>query len=359
MTQSQARNPYANLPPDAFWRSAVAGRTVETVGNIHRPKFPIGRATKLAMAGSCFAQQLSRHLRARGFSVLDLEPPPPGLTPEEEKRYGFGLYSARHGNIYTARQLRQLAEEAFGQFTPADGIWEKDGRFYDALRPTIEPDGLSSARAVREQRRFHLRKVREAIAEADVFVFTLGLTEAWTHSTSGTVYPTAPGVVCGEYVSASHQFRNFTAQEIHADLRAFLALAKEHNPGIKLLLTVSPQRPVATASGKHVMVAASYSKAALRAAAGQIESEHPDVDYFPSFEIATSPLAENRYFKPNLRTVSDAGAAAAMDAFIAAYDPDAQDAAPQPPPGEPFEDQTERAAEDAICDEELLETLSP
>ncbi|HWA90307.1 MAG TPA: GSCFA domain-containing protein [Rhizomicrobium sp.] len=347
-------NPYEKLPPDAFWRSAVSGRTVENLGNIHRPKFPIRRTSKIAMAGSCFAQQLSRHLRARGFQVLDLEPPPPGLTPEEEKRYGFGLYSARYGNIYTARQLRQLAEEAFDRFKPGDPVWEKDGRFYDALRPTVEPEGLASERAVREQRRFHLRKVREMIVGAEIFVFTLGLTEAWTHARTETAYPTAPGVACGEYRRARHRFKNFTTQEIYDDLSAFLALAKTHNPAMKLLLTVSPQRPVATASGKHVLVAAGYSKAALRAAAGQIESEHDDVDYFPSFEIATSPLAANLYFKPNLRTISDAGAAAAMDAFIAAYDPDGESAAPPPPTEAP----AERSAEDAACDEELLDMFA-
>ena len=42
---------------------------------------------KIAMAGSCFAQQLSRHLRARGFDVMDQEPSPPGLTPEERHPY--------------------------------------------------------------------------------------------------------------------------------------------------------------------------------------------------------------------------------------------------------------------------------
>ena len=356
---SQPRNPYADLPPDAFWRSAVSGRTVETLGNIHRPKFAIGRTTKLAMAGSCFAQQLSRHLRARGFSVLDVEPPPPGLSPEQQKRYGFGLYSARHGNIYTARQFRQLAEEAFGHFAPADWIWEKAGRFYDALRPTVEPDGLSSARAVREQRKFHLRKVREVIGQAEVFVFTLGLTEAWMHATNETVYPTAPGVVSGEFDPTRHRLKNFTTQEIYADLCAVLALAKANNPDIKLLLTVSPQRPVATASGKHVLVAASYSKAALRAAAGQLESEHPDVDYFPSFEIATSPLAQNSYFKPNLRTVSDTGAAAAVNAFFAAYDTGPQAATPKPSSRETPDIDAARDAEDALCDEELLEMFSP
>jgi len=354
VTNSSAHTPYTDLPPEAFWRSAVTGRTLETIFALHRPKFGINRTTKIAMAGSCFAQQLSRKLRARGFSVVDEEPSPPGLTPEEALRFGFGQYSARYGNIYTARQLRQLAEEAFGKFVPGGTIWEKDGRYYDALRPRIEPDGLETEQAVREQREYHLRQVRAVISSADVLVFTLGLTETWAHAPSGTVYPAAPGVVAGKYDPREHRLENFTAQEVYDDLAAFRALAKENNPGLKMVLTVSPQRPVATATGKHVMVAAGYSKAALRAAAGQIESEYPDVDYFPSFELATGPFAGNTYFGPNLRTVTDAGAAMVIDAFLASYGTGGQETSPAT-----TSPQESHTAEDAACDEELLEAFAP
>ncbi len=292
---------------------------METIGSIHRPKFAIDRSMKVAMAGSCFAQQICRHLRARGFTVS--RHGAAAARPRARGSIAIRLrpLSARHGNIYTARLLRQLAEEAFAKFVPGDAIWQRDGRYYDALRPTVEPDGLASARAVREQRRFHLRQVREVIGAADVFVFTLGLNETWMHAKSGTVYPTAPGVVCGAYDPAKYLFKNLSAPEIHDDLCAFFALAKEHNPRLKLVLTVSPQRPIATATGQHVLMAAAYSKAVLRAAAGQFESEHGDVDYFPSYEMVTSPVAGNRYFNPNLRTVTDAGVALAMDAFFASY----------------------------------------
>lgn len=333
-----------------------------SIADIHRAKFPISREMKIATAGSCFAQRLLQHLHARGFNTMELEPPPPGLTSDEAARYGFGLFSARYGNIYTARQLRLLAEETFGLFTPGDPVWEKDGRYYDALRPTIEPDGLRSADAVREQRRYHLRRVRDLIKTADVFVYTLGLTEVWTHAGTGTAYPTAPGVVCGAYDPAEYEFKNLTAQETYDDLGRFFAIAKKHNPGMKLLLTVSPQRPVATASGKHILAAAGYSKAALRAAAGQLESERDDVDYFPSYEIVTNPLAANRYFNPNLRTVSDEGAALVMDMFVAAYCGDregvASAGAEEIAAAETATDAAS-ATEDTMCDEELLEAFAP
>ncbi|MEZ4433235.1 MAG: hypothetical protein R3F65_12570 [bacterium] len=67
---------------------------------------------------SCFAQHVGPALRAGGFDLLDVEPPPPALPAEHHARFGYGLYSARHGNIYTARQLRQIAEQALGVRDP-------------------------------------------------------------------------------------------------------------------------------------------------------------------------------------------------------------------------------------------------
>src|SRR5690348_2397792 len=162
-------SPYEGLPPDAFWRTGVVGQPPEAISGLYRKKFPIDQRTKIATAGSCFAQHISRHLRARKFSVIDAEPPPRGLDHESAAEFGYGLYSARYANIYTARQLRQIVEEALGVFSPADPVWEKDGRFYDAMRPSVEPTGLSSAKAVRDHRAYHLQQVLEVIRSADLF----------------------------------------------------------------------------------------------------------------------------------------------------------------------------------------------
>ena len=68
------------------------------------------------------------------------------------------------------------------------------------------------------------------------------------------------------------------------DLAAFLARLKRVNPDAKVVLTVSPQPPIATYEPRHVLVSATYTKAALRVAADEIERTHPDVWYFPGYE---------------------------------------------------------------------------
>jgi hypothetical protein len=352
-------SPYADLPAGAFWRTGVVDQRPGAIENLYQKKFAIEKATRTAAAGSCFAQHISRHLRERGFAVLDMEPPPIGLAGEAAANFGYGLYSARYGNIYTSRQLLQLAQEAFGEFTPVDAIWQKEGRYYDALRPSVEPTGLSSPEHVRDHRRHHLGKVRELILTADLFVFTLGLTEAWIHAPSGTIYPTAPGTIAGQYDANVHRFQNLGFMDVYSDLTAFFELANSKNGNLRFLLTVSPVPLTATASGDHVLAATIYSKSVLRAVAGQLAQERENVDYFPSYEIITSSLAAGQYFEPNLRSVRPEGVAAAMRAFFAQHDisPAAQQngshkkKAKSPKSG--------ASKDDVVCEDVLLDAFAP
>ena len=46
-------NPYDNLPPEAFWRTAVAGVRPFGISGLWRAKFPIGRDDGVVTAESC------------------------------------------------------------------------------------------------------------------------------------------------------------------------------------------------------------------------------------------------------------------------------------------------------------------
>jgi hypothetical protein len=283
-----------------------------------QPKFLFAPDTRIATAGSCFAQHISRYLRARNAAVVDLEPAPPGLSATNAVKYGYGIYSARYGNIYTVRHLLQLTEEALGRFAPSDAVWERDGRFFDAMRIGVEPAGLPSAEAVQRHRLQHLGRVRRLFSQADVFVFTLGLTEAWTHRESGTVYPTAPGTIAGSYQPDVHAFRNFDFLEVYQDFVKFRRLAMKRNPGLKFLLTVSPVPLTATASDKHVLVATTYSKAVLRAVAGKLAETFEDVDYFPSFDLLSSASTRGAFHSDDARQITEPGVEAVMRIFFEA-----------------------------------------
>jgi hypothetical protein len=308
-------SPYSNLPARAFWRPAVADRHIADFADVAIG--PYFRADdRIATAGSCFAQHIGRHLKKRGVDYLDLEPAPSGLAPEEARRHGFGIFSCRYGNIYTVRQLLQLVLEAFDQRYPAEIVWEKQGRHYDALRPGVDPVGHASAADVWALREVHLAKVKQLFETTTLFVFTLGLTEAWEATGDHTVFPTAPGTIAGKFDPATYRFHNFRYPEIAEDLAHLWALMREVNPAIRMLLTVSPVPLTATASGEHVLVATTQSKATLRAIAGDFAATYEGIDYFPSYElIATHPI-RGQFFDPDLRNVNDAGVDYVMSHFF-------------------------------------------
>ena len=312
-------SPYAGLSPRAFWRTAVSEAAPLDPGDLYRPKFLIDRNTRIATAGSCFAQHVGRALRENGFRVLDAERLPPAVPDLAAQRFGYRLFSARYANIYTARQLAQLYDEAESHVQPALPVWRKDGRFYDAQRPGVEPDGLDSDELVRIHRAKHLARVLHAFHRADLFVFTFGLTEAWVHQRSGTVYPTAPGTIAGAFDPDTFAFHNFDAAETLSDFERFRERLRIANPGVRFLVTVSPVPLTATASGAHVEVATCYSKSVLRAVCGMLEARYDDVDYFPSYELITAQKARGAYYESNQRNVSSIGVAAAMRLFLRAH----------------------------------------
>ena len=314
-------SPYEGLDARAYWRTGVAQAHIAQAPemDLYRPKFKIRASDRVFTAGSCFAQHIARNMRKWGMSVIDREPAPLGLPPERHSDYGYGLYSARHGNIYTTRQFLQLTQEACGRFAPKNWIWERDGRFFDALRPSVDPNGLESPDLVKRSRQTHLKKFRQALGEASLVVFTLGLTETWEDIESGTVFPTAPGTISGRYDPDHIRFLNLTHKDVLQDFLETRRLIKRFNPSVRFLLTVSPVPLTATASGRHVMVASSYSKSVLRGVVGQLTDAYSDIDYFPSYEIITAPSARGFFYAPNMRDVLPEAVETVMKTFLAAH----------------------------------------
>ena len=355
-------SPYGELPAQAFWKTGVVQATTQLPEQIYCKKFLINKTDKIVTAGSCFAQHVGRVLRQRGFSVVDREPPPPELPEWRHRLYGFSMYSARYGNIYTTLQLYQLVKEAFRVRPKKPLVWKKNGRYFDALRPTIEPNGYASIDELTEHRRLHLDEVRQCFLEMDVFVFTLGLTEAWQHRRSGRVVPVAPGVIAGSYDEGRYRFLNLGVRRNLKIFRRFLNFLGRHRDGLpqpRILLTVSPVPLTASASGQHVLVANTYSKAVLRVVAAELAHSSPFIDYLPSYELVTNPATISQGYGANLRSVSDYGVSRAMGCFVSEHDSEGAlltDSSSAQFPHVTHDLNSDQSAAMAIaCEEELLD----
>ncbi len=346
-------HPYRPLAAHHFWRGAVAaagatGTSPDAPGfdPVVAPPWRIGAGDRIAAAGSCFAQHIARNLSAAGFDFLQTEAAGPDSP-----------FSARFGNIYTARQLRQLILRAYGLLRPADSAWQlPSGRWIDPFRPQLLGDGLESAEAVVAAREPHLAAVREMFERCTVFVFTLGLTEAWLGA-DGCALPVPPGVLGVQAGASTPHFHNFQLDEVWSDLEHILADMCMVNPDLRIILTVSPVALAATYEPRHVAISNTLSKARLRLAAEMMRERHTRVCYFPSYEIVTAPVNAPMAFEADFRSVSPHGVAQVMALFnrhmlgeAAAPPPEAAaDSGPTPEEMAAFQ-----ARASIICDEDLL-----
>ena len=354
-------NPYRHLPAKAFWRTGVAEAGLFGLSGLWSSAWTLPADAQFATFGSCFAQHISRALISRKMNWLNAEPAPGRTPPELAQKYNYGVFSARTGNIYTAAQLLIWARLASGAIG-ADSVeyWtDGDGLVHDMLRPKIEPQGFVSRKEAEASVASTARAFARCITEADVLVFTLGLTEGWINTATGQSYSICPGTGVGTFDEGVHAFHNYTYPEILRDLEAALQIMWQMNPGLHVLLTVSPVPLVATASGDHVLVATQYSKSVLRAVAGDMAHSHAQVDYFPSYEIIAAPSSRGTFFEPNMRAIAHDGVDLVMLHFFAGLDlsAPARRAGAGGDAGRAAVE-AQMQAEELVCEEMLLETFN-
>jgi hypothetical protein len=317
----------------------------------YQKKWPLNDS-RIATAGSCFAQHIGRFLRQSGFNFVDVEPAPRALRKDRCLAHGYGMYSARFGNVYTSRQLLQLLQRALGEFTPEEGAWAKDGGFVDPFRPTIEVSPFGSVDELEASRRDHLAAVARLFEQTDVFVFTLGLTEVWLSKVDGAAFPICPGTHGGSFDPKRHRFVNLQYPAVCKDLEAFMDRARSINPKMRFLYTVSPVPLMATATDQQVLVATSFSKSVLRAVAGHLAQKYAYVDYFPSYEIISSHVMRGTFYAADLRSVVEPGVAHVMQQFFREH-------VPPPKRGQSRGEAPEALhPDDVVCDEALLENFA-
>lgn len=353
-------HPYRSLPDKAFWRKSVAGLPMGEIDPVGTFDLKISPGTKVATAGSCFAQHIARHLKTSGFNYYVAEDGHPILPEQQRLANNYGTFSARYGNIYTARQLYQLFERAYGRFEPQEGPWiDADGTVRDPFRPSVQPGNFASVEEMLADRAQHLKAVRRMFETLDVFVFTLGLTECWRAKADGAVFPLCPGVEGGVFDARLHRFHNQILSDVVSDMRLFINGLRNVNPKAEIILTVSPVPLMATAAkDQHVLTATTYSKSVLRVSAEVLRNEFAFVHYFPSYEIITGPHSRGRYYAEDLRNVTEEGVSHVMRLFLkhaAGHVPEAP-AAPPAPVSASGSDLMETAANfiEVECDEAKL-----
>jgi hypothetical protein len=281
----------------------LSGGGAAPPGRHGRPVDPIALSPedRIATAGSCFAQHIGNALAARG-RISSIASHRRRSSRMRQRRGGSAWFSRRYGNVYTARQMLQLAQEALA----GGARWTPCGNAKGAFTmrcarrwtwPAMPPRNRAAGPPL------HLR-VRTMLETMDVLVFTLGdrmlgKPGRWHGLSHRAGHPG------GQFRPHLHAFRNLRHGEVLADMAAFWALVKEVNPRARLLLTVSPVPLVATASEGTCCPPRSIPN---RCCARWRVIWPPTMPTSPisSYEITGHP-SRGMFFNPDLRTVNAMG----------------------------------------------------
>jgi hypothetical protein len=254
-----------------------------------KPGLTITRSTPIASMGSCFAREIKRRLLQHGYHYIC-----------EEAHHPAAVHaSAAWERIYNTFCLRQIFEYTFETWKPKLRWWvsPQSGQVQDPYRRVILYESVAEAEADFER---HIGHSRRALEQARVLVLTLGLTEIWQDRFDGSVIslPSGPYVNEGGDMRR-YEFRVSRYAENLENLERIHAVMARHNPGCRLLITLSPVNLWATfRKDMDVISASCNSKSTLRAAADEFTVRHDNVFYFPAFEMATiyQPLSGRTYF---------------------------------------------------------------
>ena len=227
--------------------------------------FEISHSDRIVLIGSCFADNVGERLDADGFTTVH-NPLGPLFNPASVLR-AF------------SRGPRPYGEP---DFTEHAGMWhclDFANRFQAA-----SPGELT--KIVNE----HYLPFAQAIADADVLIFTFGTAEVWA-MTGGAVAGNChklPGTMVAHTMLSTDEIAGMWSGADFGSRR--------------VIFTVSPVRY--TSGG---LPCNSLSKSRLRVAVDEI-CRATGADYFPSFEILNDDLRDYRFYARDLRHPSDVAA---------------------------------------------------
>lgn len=251
------------------------------------------KTSKLFTMGSCFATEIRRAMKRRGFTVY---PNYAEVTYDKESAI-FNAIPERTDTLphYDTFSMLQEFEAAFGLWPDRSaGFWPVESAavndklgarevFQDPYRKLVYARTRRDLESLSERVN---ASITEGIHGADVIVLTLGLTEVWRHCETGRHLCIPPGRGLGGGIGKA-EFRHSTFAENYSNVRQLLDLLFSRYPTKEVVLSVSPVPLGETFSIFDIGTANSESKSILRAVAAQICREYDNVTYFPAYEMAT------------------------------------------------------------------------
>lgn len=278
------------------------------------PKFKLCQDDKVYAIGSCFARGIENTLGARNMIVESAAPEFAKLQPANRESSGLGFLNKY--NTYSILNELRWALDPNAVF-PRDSIVQlTETTWYDPhTNPSLEFVGFEETL----ERRALVQTVTKRIKDCRVVIITLGLAEVWRDVKADVFVNRTPipSLFKSDPDRYEFQLSSFAAnwdnlETIHTLLSTF------GHPDVHIIVTVSPVPLMNTFSKMDIVVANSWAKSLLRAVSQEWAAAHPNVDYFPSYEVVHNS-DRGEMWEDDLRHVKGQGVQHIMDVFLRNY----------------------------------------
>ena len=226
--------------------------------------FDLSHSDKVFSVGSCFAQHMADRLL----------------------HYKFSCTSNPYGTLFHPIPLLQNLTDALkGNDIDEHLFLEREGAvFHYACHSSIWADS-------KEEFKTKLHGLQSSVArdlkESKLLIVTFGTAFLYQLADSGKAVAN-----CHKQPKNTFTKGLSSPQAIQTVFQSFYTELKKQNPGIQILLTVSPVRHIR--DGVHNN---NVSKSALLLASEEIQNSFEEIHYFPAYEIVLDELRDYRFFE--------------------------------------------------------------
>ena len=263
--------------PFATWGNRSQKNRVEP---ITKPGFSVpfqlNPDDKIFTVGSCFARHVEHVLKQRGFQLpmLDLFNQPEFADMNKGIVNNFGTPSIYNEFAWALGEQDFVAEDHIVETQNNKYI---DMHVISSIRPTDFDTVL--------KRREAITAAYRSFMACRVVIITLGLVEVWYDSKTGFYLNSSPRPTMLRNEPDRFKLHVLSFDEVYSYLEKTVDLIQKHGQeNVQIIITISPVPLAATHRTDDVIVANSYSKSVLRAAAETVIARRKDVTYYPSFE---------------------------------------------------------------------------
>lgn len=276
------------------------------------PRFRLKPDDRFFCIGSCFARNIEEWLIYNGITVLSKRlafPKAEGVWRPNGAVNKFTTHSMANEILWTTG-ARPLSPDLL--YEAEDGVIDLQ------LCPGVR--AVPAERAW-ERRRYLSEDYFARLKHANVVVITLGLVEAWYDCQTDTYLNATPSYWTVRKQPGRFELRLLDFNENVDVLLDMIARVDAFGVPKKFIVTVSPVPLTMSFSGQDIILANTYSKSVLRAAAEVCRQTFANVDYFPSYENVTL-VPRNQAYEDDCLHVTDALVRDNILDFLRLYMPD-------------------------------------